>query len=116
MNGVLARKEGVGCWHVLLTHMPLYNDNIWNSEPCRQMWEPVLTGAAIDLELSGHDHTWKLLRKGKTYEITFNGHYPDQQDVQKQEVVLHPALAGNDRRRAGPEGCGGGLRHAIARG
>jgi acid phosphatase type 7 len=85
IGGVLARKEGAGCWRILLTHMPLYNDNIWNSEPCRQMWEPVLTGAAIDLELGGHDHGGKLLPKGKTYEITFDGHYPDQLDPQNRK-------------------------------
>jgi acid phosphatase type 7 len=85
MKGLLARKEGTGCWRVLLTHMPLYNDNIWNSEPCRQMWEPILGKAAIDLELGGHDHHWKLLRKGTTYEIAFNGHYPDQQDPQNRK-------------------------------
>lgn len=84
MKGLLERKEGAGCWHVLLTHMPLYNNNIWNSEPCRQMWEPTLTKSAIDLELGGHDHTWKLLPKGKTYEIKFDGHYPDQQDPQQR--------------------------------
>ncbi len=86
MKGVLARKEGAGCWRVLLTHMPVYNDNCWNSEPCRQMWEPVLSGAAIDLEISGHEHNLcKLLPKGKTYEIIFNGHYPDQQDPQQRK-------------------------------
>jgi hypothetical protein len=45
----------------------------------------VLAGAAIDLELGGHDHGWKLLPKGKTCEITFNGHYPDQLDPQNRK-------------------------------
>lgn len=85
IKGLLERKEGAGCWRILLTHMPLYNDNIWNSEPCRQMWAPVLAGAGIDLELGAHDHSWKLLPKGKTCEITFNGHYPDQQDPQNRK-------------------------------
>jgi acid phosphatase type 7 len=85
MKGLLARKEGAGCWRVLLTHMPLYNNNIWNSEPCRQMWGPILAKAAIDLELGGHDHHWKQLPKGAAYEITFNGHYPDQQDPQNRK-------------------------------
>jgi acid phosphatase type 7 len=71
-------------WRLLLTHMPLYNDNIWNSEPCRQMWEPVLKDAGIDLELSGHEHHWKLLDRNQTFTVHFNGHYPDQQDPQNR--------------------------------
>lgn len=85
LKKALARKDDDGCWRILLTHMPLYNNNIWNSEPCRQMWEPVLSGAGIDLELGGHDHGGKLLPKGKTYDIVFDGHYPDQQDTQKRK-------------------------------
>lgn len=83
---VLARHEGTGAWHLLLVHMPLYNDCCWNSEPCRQMWEPVLADANIDLELSGHHHQARhLIPKGKTYDIEFKGHYPDQQDPQQRQ-------------------------------
>jgi len=85
-------------WRVVLTHMPLYNDNIWNSEPCRQMWEPILKDARITVELSGHDHDWKLIPAGKTYTIHFDGHYPDQQDPQQRKsysyIAPFPVLIG----------------------
>ena len=108
MKGVLARKDGAGCWRILLVHMPIYNDNCWTSEPCRQVWEPVLTGAGIDLEISGHEHNLcKLLPKGKTYEIIFNGHYPDQQDPQQRKkwscTLAWPVLIGGGPALKGGE-------------
>jgi hypothetical protein len=86
MQELLARHAGADApWRVLLTHMPIYNDNIWNSEPCRLMWEPILNRARLDLEISGHDHQWKQLGQGETFNITFNGHYPDQQDPENRK-------------------------------
>lgn len=104
----LAHDPGTNAaWRILLTHMPLYNDNIWNSEPCRQMWEPVLKDAHITLELSGHDHQWKLIEPGKTFEIQFNGHYPDQQDPQNRKhysfTSLFPVLIGGGPLLEAPE-------------
>jgi hypothetical protein len=85
LRGLVSQGAGAGApWRILLTHMPLYNDNIWNSEPCRLAWEPVLTNASIDLEIGAHDHQWKQIGKGQTFDIQFNGHYPDQQDPLKR--------------------------------
>jgi len=85
-------------WRLFVTHMPLYNTNIWNSEPCRQMWEPLLKDAKFDVELSGHDHSWKRIDKGTTATIVFDGHYPDQQDPQQRKTYtitsIFPVLIG----------------------
>lgn len=64
-------------WRVMLSHLPLYNDNIWNSEPSRRMWEPILSHANIDLALSGHDHTYKVLEQGKTLKVTHDPKYTE---------------------------------------
>jgi hypothetical protein len=108
MKGLLTHHAGADAsWRIVLTHMPLYNNNIWTSEPCRLMWEPVLKDAKIDLEFSGHDHTWKTIPKGKTYHITFNGHYPDQQDPEKRKsysfTSLWPVIIGGGPRLSGAE-------------
>lgn len=107
LTGVLERKEGAGAWRVLLVHMPLHNDNIWNSEPCRQMWEPILAGAGIDLALSGHDHGWKSLPKGKTFTITKDKPEADKQDPQARTswsyTMPWPALIGGGPALQGDE-------------
>lgn len=99
MKTLIDKKTGDNApWRVLVTHMPLYNTNIWNSEPCRQLWEPILKNTRIDFELSGHDHTWKRIDKGQTANIVFDGHFPDQQDPQNRKsyslTALFPVLIG----------------------
>ncbi|MBN1901853.1 metallophosphoesterase [Candidatus Sumerlaeota bacterium] len=69
--------SGNSRWHVMLSHIPLYNDNIWNSEPSRQMWEPILPTLHIDVALAGHDHGYKFLEKGKTLKVTHDPQYTD---------------------------------------
>jgi hypothetical protein len=88
--------DGNATWRILLTHQPLYNDDWVTSEPCRQLWEPVLKSANIDLEINGHEHClWKQREKGRTYEIDFKGHYPDQQDPQgRKHYSLTPPFPG----------------------
>lgn len=108
IKGLLAQNAGADApFRILLVHMPLYNDDMWNSEPCRQMWEPILKGTRIDLEISGHDHRPKVLPKGKTYDITFNGHYPDQQDPQNRKHYSYttpwPIVIGGGPRLAGSD-------------
>jgi hypothetical protein len=62
------------------------------------MWEPILKDARIDVELSGHDHSWKRIDKGQTATIQFDGHFPDQQDPQQRKsytlTALFPVLIG----------------------
>jgi hypothetical protein len=99
LKDLMARKEGSNAaWRILLTHMPLYNTNTWNSEPCRQLWEPVLKDARIDVELSGHDHNWKRIEKGITSTIQFGNGKPGEQDPQHRKsftlTPLFPVLIG----------------------
>ena len=120
LKEVLDRKEGAGVWRVLLVHQPLYNDCWVNSEPCRQLWEPVLANAGIDLELSGHHHqARKLVPKGKTYEIEFKGHYPDQQDPQNRKTFSYttpwPVLIGGGPTMDGDQTCAFMLINADAK-
>ena len=62
----LAAKAGdTTSWRLLLSHIPIYNNNIWNSEPARLLWEPTLSTARLDLAFAGHDHGWKLLEKNQ---------------------------------------------------
>ena len=97
MRELLAAHAGTNAaWRILLTHQPLYNDTWFSSEPCRQLWEPVLANAGIDLEISGHQHCLgKLIEKGKTYTVEFKGHYPDQQDPQgRKSYTVTPPFPG----------------------
>lgn len=70
LQKVLATKSvKQSAWRVKLCHIPLYNNNIWNSEPSRKMWEETLSRAKIDLSLAAHDHTYKILEKGQNYTV-----------------------------------------------
>ena len=57
-------------WRVKLCHIPLYNDTLWTSEPSHVLWAATLSGARIDVALSGHDHRYKVLEKGKALKVT----------------------------------------------
>ncbi|MEN8153890.1 MAG: metallophosphoesterase [Acidobacteriota bacterium] len=61
-------------WRVKLSHIPLYNDNIWNSEPSRKMWEQILQDAKINISLAGHDHEYKVLKKSETLKVNHEKH------------------------------------------
>jgi len=109
MRDLVAHHAGAeAAWRILLCHQPLYNDDWVTSEPSRQLWEPVLKDANIDLEINGHEHClWKQREKGKTYEITLKGHSPDQQDPQnRKHYTLTPPFPGI---------IGGGPREGIDR-
>lgn len=54
-------------WRVLAIHIPLYNDEWWDQPDALMRWAPILNKADIDIMISGHDHGWKKLNKGKTY-------------------------------------------------
>ena len=97
MRDIFSHHAGADvAWRILLTHQPLYNDDWVTSEPCRQMWEPILKTANIDLEINGHEHTlWKQREKGKTYEIDFKEHQPDIVDPQgRKHYSLTPPFPG----------------------
>jgi hypothetical protein len=66
-----AKAEDKSSWRVLISHLPIYNNQLWgNSEPARQMWEPTLSQAGFALALGAHDHGWKLLPKDQPMTIT----------------------------------------------
>jgi hypothetical protein len=59
-------------WQILVSHQPLFNDNIWYSEASRALWEPILANAQIDIALAAHDHKWKRLLAGQRFEVTLS--------------------------------------------
>ena len=64
LKDLVATKPGADApWHIFLSHIPLYNNNPWDSPSSRDLWEPVLRDANLDLMLAAHDHQWKLLQK-----------------------------------------------------
>lgn len=59
LEEILADQSGgLARWHVLLTHIPLYNGP-WCSVRSRSLWTPSLRDWKPDLALSGHDHQWR---------------------------------------------------------
>jgi acid phosphatase type 7 len=62
-NFVVNSSGNDAAWRIFISHIPLYNDNSWFSEPSRKFWIPFLQNANLDLMLAGHDHAWKLLPK-----------------------------------------------------
>jgi hypothetical protein len=70
-------------WRVLATHIPLFNDNIWNSEHARLTWTPTLVEGKVDLALAGHDHQWKTIPAGKEQVITFKASPKDSQPIER---------------------------------
>ena len=44
-------------YRVLVLHIPFYNiESRFTSKPCRELWEPVLDQASIDIAICGHTH------------------------------------------------------------
>lgn len=70
-------------WRVLATHIPLFNDTIWNSEHARLTWTPTLAEGKVDVALAGHDHRWKVIPAGKEQAITFKANPKDSQPLDK---------------------------------
>ncbi len=68
-NLAAAKPWGDTAWRIFVSHIPLFNNNWDFSEPARKYWEPLLPAANIDLMIAGHDHGWKLLPKGNSYDI-----------------------------------------------
>lgn len=56
-------------WRVLLTHIPLFSDDIWNSEHARESWTRTLAQGRVDVALAGHVHQWKIIPAGKEQVI-----------------------------------------------
>jgi hypothetical protein len=56
-------------WRVFISHIPLHNPAGWFSISSRDNWTPTLRRARVSLMLAGHDHSWKFLPAGKSFEI-----------------------------------------------
>ena len=70
LEGRVAAKSGAGKpWRVFVGHIPLHNPAGWFSISSRDDWMPGLKEAGISLMLAGHDHSWKFLPAGGTFEI-----------------------------------------------
>jgi calcineurin-like phosphoesterase family protein len=79
-------------WHVFLSHIPLYNNNEWDSPSSREYWEPILRDANLDLMLAGHDHSWKLLPKKEDgrppWPVLIGGGPSAKKDSEEATVML----------------------------
>lgn len=70
-------------WRILLTHIPLFSDDIWNSEHARETWTPTLAQGKVDAALAGHVHEWKIIPAGKEQAITFKASPRDAQPIER---------------------------------
>jgi predicted MPP superfamily phosphohydrolase len=98
LKELLAKKPGDDApWHIFLSHIPLYNNNPWDSPSSREYWEPILHDANLDLMLAGHDHTWKLLPKkagGRPpWPVLIGGGPSPRRDSEEGTVMLVTADA-----------------------
>lgn len=82
LREALARSAGAR-WRVLLTHIPLFSDDIWNSEHARETWTPALAEGKVDAALAGHVHEWKIIPAGKEQAITFKASPKDAQPISR---------------------------------
>lgn len=56
--------------HILINHIPIWgNDDKY--KPCREMWEPLLKKAPIDINLSAHTHRFAFHPKDSEFENPF---------------------------------------------
>jgi len=70
-------------WRVLATHIPLFSDDIWNSEHARITWTPTLAQGKVDAAVAGHVHRWKIIPAGKEQAITFRASPRDSQPLDR---------------------------------
>jgi hypothetical protein len=93
LKQLLAAKPGGDApWHLFLSHIPLYNNNEWDSPSSREYWEPILLGTRLDLMLAGHDHGWKLLPKKEggrpPWPVLIGGGPSANKDAEEGTVML----------------------------
>jgi len=81
--------------HLFLSHIPLYNNNEWDSPSSREYWEPILLGTRLDLMLAGHDHGWSCCPKRKGSSAVAGAHR--RRAVRKQRCRGGHGHAGHGR-------------------
>ncbi|WP_254508027.1 FN3 domain-containing metallophosphoesterase family protein [Anatilimnocola floriformis] len=82
LTGLFANSsERSATWRILLTHIPLYYRGFWDAAHSRDLWEPVLRGAKIDLCISGHIHKYDLIAKDKEIVHVVDKTKPDETTI-----------------------------------
>lgn len=77
-------------WRVFLSHIPLFSDDIWNSEHARKTWTSTLATGKVDVALAGHVHTWKTIPAGKEQVIQFKASPRDSQSIDTEVRYVPP--------------------------
>lgn len=92
-------------WRLFLSHIPLFNDNIWNSEHARKVWTDALVEGKVDAAFAGHDHGWKLLPKDQPLNVRFKSSPADSQfiDGNVTSTPPFPVLIGGGPKPTGKE-------------
>ena len=105
LRSELASPAAQGRWRLFLSHIPLFNDNIWNSEHARKVWTDVLVEGKVDAAFAGHDHGWKLLPKNQPLTVRFKSSPVDSQfsDGTVTSTPPFPVLIGGGPKPAGKE-------------
>ena len=105
LRSELASPAAQGRWRLFLSHIPLFNDNIWNSEHARKVWTDVLAEGKVDAAFAGHDHGWKLLPKNQPLTVRFKASPVDSQfsDGTVTSVPPFPVLIGGGPKPTGKE-------------
>ncbi len=105
LRSELASPAAQGRWRLFLSHIPLFNDNIWNSEHARKVWTDVLVEGKVDAAFAGHDHGWKLLPKNQPLTVRFKSSPADSQfsDGTVTSTPPFPVLIGGGPKPAGKE-------------
>jgi predicted MPP superfamily phosphohydrolase len=83
-------RAGDAAWRVFLSHIPLFSDDIWNSEHARETWTPSLSQGKVDLALAGHVHAWKIIPAGKEQAIRFTASPKDVQPIDREVRYTPP--------------------------
>ncbi len=105
LRSELATPAAQGRWRLFLSHIPLFNDNIWNSEHARKAWTDVLVEGKVDAAFAGHDHGWKLLPKNRPLTVRFKASPVDSQfsDGSVTSIPPFPVLIGGGPKPTGKE-------------
>jgi hypothetical protein len=89
LQAALARHADAP-WRVFLSHIPLFSDDIWNSEHARKTWTHTLVAGKVDVALAGHVHFWKTIPAGKEQVIRFKASPRDSQPIDREVRYTPP--------------------------
>ena len=61
---------------ILIHHIPLFGKNLDKYNPCKDLWEPILTNAKFNIFLNAHTHEFEYIPKGtdqNSYPVMIGG-------------------------------------------